>query len=263
MRSRWPVLFGSVVLVCLAGGPSLFAQATPSRCADCHLARPDAPGARHVSDWDLSLHGRNNVGCEMCHGGNPNTFEPFLAHQGILHFRNPASPIARQNLTATCGRCHVGARNAFERSHHFTMLKDGNRDGPTCVTCHGEVAAYLLSPRQLEGQCNSCHGPGKSAPRPEYATNARAMLEGVRDARAQLKEASAMIRRVQDRERRAALEAEALVAATPLIEATDAGHAFVFDNLQERLALGRKRLVDLFARIVGRLPSSPRPIVIR
>ena len=43
-------------------------QVQQSRCADCHRGRPDAPGARHVSDWERSAHGRRGVGCDSCHG---------------------------------------------------------------------------------------------------------------------------------------------------------------------------------------------------
>lgn len=162
-------------------GPA-FAQIQQSRCADCHFARPDAPGARHLSNWELSVHGRNAIGCETCHGGNPTTFEPFQAHQGILRFSNPASPVARANLPATCGKCHSGPFVAFQKSRHYELVRAGNRDAPTCVTCHDEVGAFLLSPKQLEGRCASCHGADKIAPRTEFAPEGRLMLEGIRDA---------------------------------------------------------------------------------
>ena len=42
-----------------------------SRCADCHFANPGSVSANHLSEWDLSGHGRKNVGCETCHGGDP------------------------------------------------------------------------------------------------------------------------------------------------------------------------------------------------
>ena len=36
-------------------------QVQQSHCADCHLVRPDAPGARHVSDWERSAHGQPDL----------------------------------------------------------------------------------------------------------------------------------------------------------------------------------------------------------
>ena len=103
---------------------SLVLFATPaasqqSRCADCHFSRPDAPAPDHLSDWDRSAHSSNNVGCEKCHGGDATTFEPFLAHRGILNSTNPASPVNRRNLSATCGTCHAGPFVAFQNSQHF------------------------------------------------------------------------------------------------------------------------------------------------
>jgi hypothetical protein len=112
---------------------SLFFCATPaaaqqSRCADCHFSRPDAPAPDHYSDWDRSAHGRNNVGCEKCHGGDATTFEPFVAHGGILNSVNPASPVNRRNLSATCGTCHVGPFVGFQKSQHFALLEKGDAE---------------------------------------------------------------------------------------------------------------------------------------
>ena len=93
------------------------ATAQQSRCADCHFANPTAPAGIHLSDWDRSAHSRNNVGCEKCHGGDATTFESFLAHRGVLNSANPASPVNRRNLPATCGACggtHMGVLGVNE-----------------------------------------------------------------------------------------------------------------------------------------------------
>lgn len=74
-----------------------------SRCADCHFANPGSISVAHLSEWDLSAHGRRNVGCESCHGGDPKSFEPFVAHRDILARNNPASSVHRTNLPKTCG----------------------------------------------------------------------------------------------------------------------------------------------------------------
>jgi hypothetical protein len=249
IRCVWSVVVAVASIAVWAGPAS--ARQVVSRCADCHIARPDAPGERHVSDWDRSPHGRANVGCERCHGGNPTTFEPFQAHQGILHFNNPASPVARINLPGTCGSCHAGPFTAFQKSRHYELVRSGNREAPTCATCHDEVGAYLLSPRQLEGRCASCHGAGRVAPNTDRAPEGRLMLEGIRDARALLKEANSFIAKISDKTRRARLEADAQQAAVPLKEATDAGHAFVFTGLQERLNVARQRIAALYERLAN------------
>jgi ABC-type phosphate transport system auxiliary subunit len=81
------------------------------------------------------------------------------------------------------------------------------------------------------------------------------MLEGVRDARVMLKEARSLIGRMTDHPRRTRLEQAAQQIDVPLTEATQAGHAFVYDELEERLATARRRLtalLDELANPVGR-----------
>jgi hypothetical protein len=242
--------FGTVLCALLASAV-VFAQQRESRCADCHFANPDAPRPDHLSAWDHSAHGRNRVGCESCHGGDPSTFEPLPAHRAILPASNPASPLRRENLPVTCGKCHTGPFVAFQKSKHYGLLRGGDRAVPTCATCHGEVAATLMSPRGLEERCTRCHGPGKAAPRTDYAPDARRWLEGVREARELLKHAEELIRHVKDPARRAALERSAQQAAIPLVEATHAGHEFVFEQLAERLETARSRIAAVYDRLAN------------
>lgn len=239
------ILFAAV----LALGSGQAAAQGQSRCADCHFANPGSVSDSHLSDWDLSGHGRKAVGCERCHGGDPRSFEPFIAHQDILARTNPASPVHRTNLPKTCGTCHTGPLVAFQRSKHFALLRAGNKHGPTCTTCHGEVAGVRLSPKALESQCASCHGAGKIAPHPEFPARGKLAVEGLRETRALLKDVRNAISRVKDPARRKSLEDAAQQAEVPIIEATQAGHAFVFDQLDERLATARARLTVLFERV--------------
>lgn len=200
----------------------------------------------------MSPHARNNVGCEKCHGGNATTFEPFLAHQNMLNAGNPASPVNRFNLPKTCGTCHTGPYVSFQKSQHYKLMASGDDRGPTCSTCHGEAAGNLLSPKSLEAQCNQCHGPGKPQERPERAANARLLMTSVAEVRATLKEANSLIRRVKDKSLRAQYEEQWKQAEVPLIEARNAGHEFVFDNLKERLDRARERADALMDRLANR-----------
>ena len=84
------------------------------------------------------------------------------------------------------------------------------------------------------------------------------MLEGVRDARAMLKEARSLISRVKDQPRRVRLEQAAQQIDVPLTQATEAGHAFVYDALEERLDTARRRLTALFEELANPVaPSTP------
>lgn len=236
----------TILVVALVGlmAPSAMAQA--SKCADCHFANPDAPRRGHLGDWDRSAHGRQNIGCERCHGGNATSFEKLIAHKGIVGAGDRKSPVHRANLPTTCGTCHAGQLMEFQKSRHFQLLKADDKRGPTCATCHEDVGDMLLSPKALEAQCNTCHGPGKTAPRPERAANARKMLENVREARAQLKQGRDLIKQVKDAQRKARLTQEAEMVALELKFAVEAGHSFVYDGLEQRVGRARTKLATLF-----------------
>jgi hypothetical protein len=234
------------------------ASAQQSRCADCHFASQGPTSVigspdwtAHLQDWDVSAHSRAGVGCDSCHGGDATTFEPLVAHRGILHWTNPASPVHRVNIPRTCGSCHAGPFVAFQKSQHFALLQGGNRLVPTCTTCHGAAGENRPSPKALERECAGCHRPGRPAEHPEHPALGRKMLEGVREARAMLKEARSLIGRVKDQPRRARLERAAQQIDVPLTEATQAGHAFVYDALEERLATARRRLTALFEELAN------------
>lgn len=238
------IIFLLVAGMCIvASAPS---EAQVSLCADCHFANPQAdPDPNHLQDWDRSAHGRNQVGCEGCHEGNAATAESFLAHQGVLTSRNPSSPVHRTNLPRTCGACHTGAFVAFQKSRHHELLGQGSGDGPTCSTCHGSVGADLLSPRRLEQQCSSCHGADGVYPQPDVALQGRLLLEEVTLVRELLRQSAGLIERVEDPTRRQQLEYDYEQAQVPLTEAVQAAHAFVFDQMKERLTTARERSIVL------------------
>jgi hypothetical protein len=76
------------------------------------------------------------------------------------------------------------------------------------------------------------------------------LLTEVAEVRLRLKEAQSIIRRIKDRTVRAKFEEQWRQAEVPLIEARNAGHEFVFDNLKERLGRARERadaLIDALA----------------
>ena len=243
-------LVGLLVLAAVMLLPGA-ALAQRSNCADCHFASPTAPAQDHLAEWERSAHGRNNVGCEKCHGGNPSTFEPFLAHRGILLSSNRASPVHRRNLPATCGTCHTGPFVAFQKSHHFELLSAGDNRVPTCTTCHSAVGALRPSPKVLEARCQQCHGPKGPAPRVERAAAARTLLEGVVESRELLSAAKPFIDRIRDKNRQGELREAYRQAEVPLVEAARSVHEFVFDNLKERLSTARQRIEALFAELAA------------
>lgn len=252
IRSACFVFFMALLTSTLGFATPLFAQLTQSRCADCHFANPTSPRQDHLQEWDRSPHGRNGVGCEKCHGGNPAEFESFLAHRDILPSSNPESKVNRRNLPATCGACHAGPFVAFQDSRHYQLLQSGNRNGPTCSTCHGDNDGRLLSPKALASQCNQCHGPGEQAPRAERARMVREQYEGLSAVREQMKLANSLIKRVDDKARRSELAQQLEQAQVPLTRAVNGGHKFVYDDLREYLGVAQKRVEALLNRLANR-----------
>jgi Cytochrome c7 and related cytochrome c/Cytochrome c554 and c-prime len=240
------VLGLAVLSAALAG-----AQTRPNQCAECHMTHATAPGRGHVLDWESSAHRRSEIGCERCHGGNAATHQVLRAHFGVTNLRNPASPLNRRNVSATCGTCHSGAYSAFQKSGHAALLRSGDSRGPTCVTCHGEAAAQLLSPDAIAAECNQCHGPGTRAPRPERAAEVRQWLERVREVRAQLAAVRPMIDAVRDPGRQQQLRDAYRQADAPLAQSVLDGHSFVFAGSNERLTLARQRTAALHESIIG------------
>ena len=135
------------------------------------------------------------------------------------------------------------------------LLAERDYDGPTCSTCHGYAAGYTLSPGGIEKQCSTCHGRGEKVQRPEYAADARAWLQSVRDVRKLLESAQSLIKRTNDTGARASLAHDHQQAEVPLTEAIHDGHAFVFTDARERLGVARARadaLLERLARGPGR-----------
>jgi hypothetical protein len=254
--TRLMVGLSCIVLIGLSAPAE--AQLQQSLCADCHFANLGKPNPMHLHELDRSAHGRANVGCEACHGGNPSTVESFLAHQSMVRGYGPESPLNAANLPRTCGRCHSGPFVEFQKSQHYALLRNGGREAPTCSTCHGTVAADLLSPKALESQCNACHGRGKTFARPEYAANARLLMQNVRGVRETLSHARPIITRMKDVPLRTALQYDYDQASVPLTEAVHAAHAFVFDNSEERLGVARRRADALLERLAA-LGEKPKP----
>lgn len=229
------------------------AQISPqSGCADCHFADPQSPRRYHLESWDRSPHARATVGCEKCHGGNPHTFEGFTAHTGIIDPTDPKSPVNRRNLPRTCGTCHAGAFVAFQRSRHYELLQSGSASGPTCSTCHGDVDGRLLSAKALASACHECHGPRERAPRADRSGEVREQYEALTAVREEMKLAQALIKRVDDKKRRASLTDAYQQAEVPLKRAIDAGHQFVYAELREYLDVARTRVEALLSNLANK-----------
>jgi hypothetical protein len=252
MTMRRLILVGSLLVAVGYADTEASAQ---SKCADCHFANMKPSFAAHVRDWDLSAHARARVGCDGCHGGNPDTFDSALAHKDIQPSGHPRSPVHWSRLVTTCGTCHVGQALAFARSRHDQLRLEGDARGPSCITCHDAAGERLLSAKGLQSECASCHGAAKRAPRPDLPLAARNFFEGIRDVRRILEQAESLVSSVKDKARRVTLTADVQQARVPLTLAIQAAHSFRYDDSDQLVALARRRATTL----VDTLANPPRP----
>ncbi len=135
-------------------------------CLKCHLNDPEirkriGASAGFIAGYQTSVHGialasgnAKAAVCGDCHGIHD------LKRAG-----DSSSLVNRQNITATCGRCHADVGKAYRESIHGVSVQRGGEDAPTCTYCHGEHQIYSLNdprsplaPRNLSEQiCAACH----------------------------------------------------------------------------------------------------------
>ena len=69
-----------------------------------------------------------------------------------------------------------------------------------------------------------------------------------------MKTVRSLVNRVSDKPRRAQLDEAYQQAEVPLIQAVQAGHQFVYDDLKERLSVSRQRIEALLGQL-----ANPKP----
>lgn len=224
-------------------------DAQQNACADCHFADPQgAPGGSHLYAWQSSAHGRADIACSECHGGDPTTYDAFRAHRDVLSSSNPSSPTHWRNLPRTCGRCHPAALAEFGKSRHSELLAAGER-APTCATCHGPAAAFLLSSKGLARTCRECHREGRPAGHPEHPEIARELHDRVVAVRDLLKAARRLIRETDDPARREELDRAYAEAEAPLREAVVRAHSFRFEGSEGLLDDADEKAHELLRQV--------------
>ena len=103
-------------------------------CVDCH--KKITPNV--VTDWQLSKHSQNGIGCSVCHGDN---------HKTSTDFKNADIPIPN-----TCAVCHEDQVNQFMKGKHSAAW-----------TAMNAMPTTHWLPMQLsEGMkgCGGCHKIG-------------------------------------------------------------------------------------------------------
>ena len=149
-------------------------------CLTCHL---DDPAVRSkfsykkgfIQSYDQSVHGRairdgkaKAAGCVDCHG----------VHK-IQGADEKDASIAKKNIPATCGKCHVEIAKQYAGSVHGMSVAKGGTDAPVCTDCHGEhnilkhndPNAAVSFKNVSEQICSKCHSSMKLSEKYGMAAN--------------------------------------------------------------------------------------------
>jgi hypothetical protein len=136
----------------------------PVNCQRCHFpGNPvGAPENVNYEGYVKSVHGRlRQAGnpkaplCQDCHGTHL-----------ILPAKATASTVNKENVPATCGKCHTKVFAEYRRSvHGVALLEKENLEAPSCIDCHGEhdilppkENASEVSATHIPETCSHCHG---------------------------------------------------------------------------------------------------------
>jgi len=118
-------------------------------CLNCHLEDPMKLSrfAESLINYEQSVHGLALIAgnfeaavCVDCH----------TSHR--MQKRDvPTSSVHHQNISTTCGSCHVDITKEYMKSVHGQSLLKQSPDAATCTDCHGEheIAKVPNIPRQV------------------------------------------------------------------------------------------------------------------
>jgi Cytochrome c-type protein NrfB-like len=136
----------------------------PALCARCHregekaAVRYTGPEHQIIKSYTQSIHGKGllksgltvTATCTNCH----------TAH-AVLPRTDPASTVNPANVPKTCGACHHGIEEEFEKSVHHTMVGKTDKPLPVCNDCH---SAHTIQRADASGfkleimqKCGRCH----------------------------------------------------------------------------------------------------------
>ncbi|MDE3057301.1 MAG: hypothetical protein KGJ59_05020 [Bacteroidota bacterium] len=141
-----------------------FAINVPFLCGRCHHEGKKAAvrytGTEHniISKYTESIHGKGlmksgmtiTATCADCH----------TAHHELPH-SDTASSVNPKNISSTCGQCHFGIEEQFNKSVHSPLVTRTDKELPTCNDCHTAHSIQRTDQDQFKlsimNTCGRCH----------------------------------------------------------------------------------------------------------
>jgi len=141
-----------------------FATNVPTLCGQCHREGHKAAvrytGRQHeiIEHYTESIHGKGllksgltvTATCNNCHTSH-----------SVLPRTDPASSVNPDNVPDTCGQCHHGIEEQFNKSIHSRRVTATDKELPVCSDCH---TAHSIRRTDADGfkldimdKCGRCH----------------------------------------------------------------------------------------------------------
>jgi hypothetical protein len=131
------------------------AKADTSACIVCHRTGDEARLRKPVETWKTDAHAAAGLGCESCHGGDPQRTSITDPDEAADHAMDPAKgfkpPPDRLEMAKFCAHCHSDAAYMkrynpglrvdqyaeYQTSVHGKLNAKGDETPATCIDCHG------------------------------------------------------------------------------------------------------------------------------
>ena len=141
-----------------------FPTNVPQLCGKCHREGEKAAvrytGQQHdiISHYQESIHGKGllksgltvTATCTNCH----------TSHRELPK-SDPESSVNPANLPKTCGQCHHGIEEMFEKSVHSASVTKTDKRLPVCSDCHTAHSIKRADQDQFKleimSKCGQCH----------------------------------------------------------------------------------------------------------
>ncbi len=137
-------------------------------CVPCHIEQQAGRGTGILlyrtapSIIAPGVHGSGSR-TKRCSGARVSCFSCHGVHD-VCTVSDPASPVNRRHVAATCGRCHRREEQRYRMGVHGRGAAAGIRVAPTCISCHGAHGIERVSAEhsptgkaRVVFTCADCH----------------------------------------------------------------------------------------------------------
>jgi len=144
-------------------GAGICAGQGPGACVTCHIFL-GGELSRPVTEWNGSVHQRNEITCDLCHGGDAGVDVGDVKKLSDQEFKERQSRAMSKSygfigkpsgseMFAMCSQCHADSVARYAGSIMGKAYLD-DQGGPSCVTCHSAHDNVIPS---VPESCAGCH----------------------------------------------------------------------------------------------------------